>query len=500
MNTLWGAWHAFLLAFGNDPKAIRDTAIDLDRWITERGIALTWEDVDAVHAFATVQPAGGTKSIRDMSTAHAVVAETSLVFRASEGSRYIEHIEDECLYPFETATGEVFGYSPWINGRNFTIGIGPTSKGKTFTRLVLLSHFLKYGGLVRAIDIDPGAETLAKAFGNDAGILRFGEGRDRGFNPFVNCQGRDDRAFKGHLMRLLRLLLDSNDAEDMRGLTALDQETIDRAIAETLGLPRDAWKLGTLINHLPSSVRRKFTRWVYGDGATHDGMYAQYFDAAEDAIGDMCTPLGVYNLQAMKTLDPVLVPVLYEMFHRTTTYFEDPAVRGVPKLIDIDEARWMLKRDIGAKVIEESYVTGRKFNYGVSLWTQSPTHCLEATGWDGIRTACTSFLFLSDPTMDEDAYRGAFQLTLGECKAIRELEPQKELYIVQREAGISKKLILRAEPGQVVINTSTPAEAIYRDSVIDDLIAEYGTAKALELIYTQLTERRRVPIDRRRAG
>ncbi|MGH8537019.1 MAG: hypothetical protein ACREXM_11280 [Gammaproteobacteria bacterium] len=102
--------------------------------------------------------------------------------------------------------------------------------------------------------------------------------------------------------------------------------------------------------------------------------------------------------------------------------------------------------------------------------------------------------------MDEDAYREAFQLTLGECKAIRELEPQKELYLVQREAGISKKLILRAEPGQVVINTSTPAEAIYRDSVIDDLIAEHGTAKALELIYTHLKEKRRVSIDRRRAG
>src|SRR5204863_4803904 len=111
-----------------------------------------------------------------------------------------------------------FFFSNFIGGRAMLIGIGPIRSGKTFLKNTLATHFLKYGGVIRSIDIDPGTETLALAFGDDGGIFRVTADGRHGLNPFVNYQGEGDIGFVVHLTTLLIEMMRANDDPTLQQL------------------------------------------------------------------------------------------------------------------------------------------------------------------------------------------------------------------------------------------------------------------------------------------
>ncbi len=476
LNDVWGTAHAFIAAFGGNIAALRDRSIELDRAVTANGVSLTWEDVDIDYAFATLQPGGKANSIRDLTVRSEHMAAASLVYRSAVGQPTVEDLGgEEAQYIFETASGEAFYYSDFIGERSFVIGVGPTRSGKTFLKNTLTSHFLKYGGYCCALDSDPGTETLAMLFGEQARVFRLGG--EAGLNPFVMCRGAEDRAFIVHLSQQLLLMLAGNDDPALRTLEPTEQDELDNAIRKTLALPIGLRRLSTLVAHMPPHLARKFKRWVFGQNAAQQGRYAPIFDAQHDCIGPLVNRLSVFNLQRLRE-DPVLMkPLINELFYRVTTAFEDPRVRAVPKHVDIDEAKYALSIPSLQTFITEKVRTWGKLNAGITLWSQSPEDYLNIDGWDAIRTAATTFLFLADPKMDDALYRSAFKLSKGECEAIKALVPRKEVYIVQPELGVSKTLILDVEPTQHVVNTSHPRETQLRER----LIQQHGFEKGIQL-------------------
>lgn len=84
--------------------------------------------------------------------------------------------------------------------------------------------------------------------------------------------------------------------------------------------------------------------------------------------------------------------------------------------------------------------------------------------------------------MDVALYKETFQLTDGECEAIRSLQPKREAFIVQRDLGIAKKVILEVEPQQYVVSTSKPSDAVIRRRNID----AYGFEEGIRRTITEL--------------
>jgi type IV secretion system protein VirB4 len=87
---------------------------------------------------------------------------------------------------------------------------------------------------------------------------------------------------------------------------------------------------------------------------------------------------------------------------------------------------------------------------------------------------------MADPTLDDDEYKRVFNLTQGECDAIKNLRPQREAFIIQRDLGIAKKVILEVEPEQYVVSTSKGSETKVRDQNFASLGFEAGLEKTLK--------------------
>ena len=181
-----------------------------------------------------------------------------------------------------------------------------------------------------------------------------------------------------------------------------------------------------------------------------------------------------YNLKSIKD-DPTLLPiVMNEIFFRVTRLFENPDYRSVPKYLDVDEAHALLRIPHILDFLVRGVRTWGKYLAGVGLWTQSPKEFQTLEHWPALRAAASTFFFLSDPQMDANLYQNTFALTDGECDTIRSLKPKREAFIIQREIGIAKKVILQVEPEQYVISTSKPADAVVRARNFQRLGFELG--------------------------
>lgn len=478
----WGTGNSVIAVFGEDTTAIKNTALEMSSALGNANVNVTWESVSIQRAFASLQPGNSHISERVLNLTSSQHAAAALICQPSVGQPIIADMgNEEAQYVLQSKDGTPFYYSPYVNGRAMVIGIGPIRKGKTFLKNTFATHQQKYGGLYRAVDIDPGSEPVAGIFGENGGIFRATDGQHSGANPFASCRGEDDVAFKLHLTNLLHLFLQANDTLAYRSIEADEQEAMDSAIDSTIRLPKEMQTLSALIHHMPQKLKIKFARWVRADGdntSSGAGWYAHLFDNEVDAIGDLTKPIGVFNLQALKDKPTLIKPVLADILYRITTSFEDENLRHVPKVLDLDECHLPLSLPGFSERLVTFVRTWGKWFAMVQLWTQSPTELVKVEGWDALRSAATTFFFFSDPEMDSRVYKNAFPfLTTGECDAIRQLTPQKEAYIIQPELGISKIVIIDVEPAQRVVNTSHPREASLRDA----LIKEHGFARGLML-------------------
>jgi type IV secretion system protein VirB4 len=169
-----------------------------------------------------------------------------------------------------------------------------------------------------------------------------------------------------------------------------------------------------------------------------------------------------YNLRSLKDNKKILPLIMAELFFRTVRHFEDINALDVPNYLDVDEFHAMSKFDYIVDIIVRSVRTWGKYKGGVGLWSQSAKDFGDLPHWPALRSAASTFFFMADPSMDADLYKEVFLLSEGECEAIRDLRPKREAYIVQRDIGISKKVVLEVEPEQHVISTSRATEAAVR--------------------------------------
>ncbi|MBS1061159.1 Type IV secretion [Gluconobacter sp. Dm-44] len=475
LDERFGTISGQIVIFGDHPDQVIADAEKMTTAMEATQARLVWEKNGLPNAFKTLQIGGYRTSDRTSVGTESRFGAVSLYAAPAIGTPEVEDLgNEEAQYIFETVDGNPYYYSSYAGGKAFTFAIGPTGSGKTFFKNTITSHFLKYGGFVRSLDIDAGTEPLAHAFGNDGGIIRLGEddasGHPRGIDPFVSFAGDGSTAFTSHIIDLCRLLLDVNDNDETRILTGREQQTLDEAIIATLEITDPNLRtFRHMLAHLPESLKYKFGRWMTG------GVYDGIFNARQDGMGDSSKKIGVINLNKFKETPKIIKPVLLDLFYRVTMLFEDPAMRMLPKQLDVDEAHLPLSVPGFAERITTKARTWRKHMAGITMWTQGADDFANLPDWNVLRGAATQFIFMADPRMDDALYQSTFKITPGVTQMIRTLTPREEAVIVQPDLGIAKKVRLSVEPEQYVINTSHPREAADRDR----LMREYGPAEGL---------------------
>lgn len=472
----WGECQAAVMVFGENPHKINETARQLIKGMHQAGMGVVTESVNLPDAYRAMLPAGKHFSIRNMDLNCSQFGAATMIYRSSEGQVAVDDLRgEEAQYIFTCADGNLFHFSPFVSGRAVVICVGPIRTGKSFFRNTVASHFVKYGGFYRAIDIDPGTETLALFFREDGAIFRVGQG-NRGFNNFELAAGSDDMGFVMHQKALVIEMLKSNENAAMRTLESHEQYKLDQAIIATLRLPKQLRRLSTMVNHCPPELSQKLNRW-YGNG-----MYASLFDCENDAVGKLDKKVVAFNLSEIKG-DSVLLPLaMHEITYRITRAFETPEYRSIPKFLDIDEAHAMLSIKSMRDYIIRNVRTWGKWQSGIGLWSQDPSEFMKIEDWTALRSAASTFIFMADPTADKDLYKNAFNVTDGELEEIRRMKPKKEAYIIQRDIAVSKKIVVDVEPEQYCINTSRPDEATLRDQLVTEHGIEAGLQRTIEAL------------------
>ena len=475
----WGNSFTSLVVPHERPEVSAALARSFGRLLTARRATVVWENVGLPFVFSAIQPGGSVASRRKLTIASTRHGALSLSFKSREGQPTVTDLGgEEATLIFESATGEPFHYAPWVNEKAVVVAVGPTRAGKTFAKNTIACHFLKYGGFVRAVDIDPGGKSVADVFAEGGrGYLALGE--FGGLNPFISERDSEDVACAGHLSQLAMLMLEANDTQEMRRLDASEQKDLDRSIQAVMALPPGLRSFGRLFSHLGAPTRAKFGRWMEG------GLYNGILNAENDAIGAADKAVSVWNLAAFRDSPAVLRPVLLDLFFRVTRSFEDPAFRLVPKLLEIDEAHHALSIPAFREYVVAKSRTWGKWRGGLTLWSQSPFEYGRVPEWAAIRSAASTFLFMADGRMDEEEYKRVFPLVSGDIAAIRRLVPKRQIYLIQPELDIRKVLTLRVGPEQYAINTSTADEVVLRDR----LIAEFGINEGLRRAALELGQR-----------
>lgn len=456
--------HSFITVWDTDPKLLSNQCIAVKRAADIAGLSGCWETAGMSRAFKTIIPGGRDFSLRDVELTSNQAGAASLFYAPAIGQPVVEDLNnEEAQYVFMSEDGSPFYYNPFVGGRGVVIGIGPIRSGKSFTKNTLASHWVKYGGSIHGIDIDPGMEPVALCYGEDGARFVLEDGQSFGFNPFAVCKGIDDTDFINHLKNQILLMIKSNDAEEMRSLDTNEQIKLDEAIVATIKLDKDLQRLSTVVQHCPSSLRQKLSRWVHTtDPSKEHGIYAKYFDQKNDAIGSLDKKVVAYNLRSIKD-NPIVLPiVMAEIFYRVTRLFENPDYRHLPKYLDCDEAHALLKIPSVLAYLVRSVRTWGKWLGGIGLWTQSPKELKDLPDWPALLSASSTLFFMADPDMDVQLYKTTFQLSEGECQSIKKLRAKREAYIIQRDIGVSKKVILEVEPTQYVVSTSKPSDDVVR--------------------------------------
>jgi len=486
LRVKWTSSECYVVAHSDSPKALQSTVRQLTQSMLSSGFNHTWESVHLMDAFTAIQPVGSKASLRKLTTNHNQNAVIAPLYKPPSGQKTVPGVPGHLPQMILTDhANRPFYYSPFVEGKGLVIGIGPTRSGKTFFKLAAAAHALKYNCRYVAVDIDAGSEPFAQSL-DDSYIFRpFGEG-DGGFNVFDGRSVSNEISFKEHVIGLINLMLEVNDEPGARVLAEGDQAQIDAAIAACLGLPDEFKTFSHFATHLNVPLRNKLSRWL----ASNHGPYAELFDS------QVSTPISdsryqVYNLANLKDTQHLLNVAYRELFFRIRSQFENQENRSTPKFLDIDECHAPLRDPHFQEFVVSGSRTWNKWGVSIGLWTQSPKELAAIENWTAVMSAASTFVFTADNKLDVDLYRETFGLNKGQCDAIRNLQPRKQVYIVQPEIGVSATVSLSTSPVLDAMFTSHPQEAALRGKLVD----RYGFAKGIKLAVTGIQDLREKQTD-----
>jgi type IV secretion system protein VirB4 len=206
---------------------------------------------------------------------------------------------------------------------------------------------------------------------------------------------------------------------------------------------------------LPPHLQRYMSKWVEG------GVYGNSFDNVEDSL--QLARIQCFDFESVtKEQEDLIEPMLFWILRQINTVIQDRSNLGVPKHILFDELWKQLKSRQLLEMVLNSLKTGGKHLAGATLLTQSADDLGENA--DLIVNACSTFLFLPDPTFNRDRYRKLFHLNDREVENLATLEPREALL---KRSGHSKIIRLNLDAKSLWLFSTKPKDRLRRAREIE---------------------------------
>jgi len=232
-------------------------------------------------------------------------------------------------------------------------------------------------------------------------------------------------------------------------LSADDKETIEFNLNQLLQMPEKMHTFEYFISMLPIDLRDNFSRFV-------SGVQSKFFSKAKNS--SKINRINCFNLEKVYELKSLSDLSYYTLLFQIINDFKFRTPKHIPKYVNIDECHSPIKIKAVRDVIDNISRTGNKYMIGMSLFTQDVLELSKLEFWPALRTACATMIFVARPKLNEKLYKETLDLTDYEVSEIKSLIPRKELYLIQREANISKRLEFNPSPYYTEHFTSNPVE------------------------------------------
>lgn len=381
-------------------------------------------------------------------------ARLALAFAPSIGRVRSDDLDHEYLSVYETRTKTPFFLDPYEGGLRTMLILGAPRSGKSVNGNHIILSEQKYGGYTFVIDIGGSYESTVRLFGGS--VERIGIDGPR-INPFSLEPTEANLAF---LFQFVRLLLTKGGAQ----FSPEDEDVIEKSIRRMYFLSPEVRRLKHMV--LPPHLQRYLAKWIEG------GAYGKVFDNLDDSLH--LARIQSFDFEAVaETYQDLIEPLLFWILRQIDQVIHDPANLGIPKHILFDELWKHLKNRQLLDSAISSLKTSGKHLAGVTLLTHTAQDLGENA--DVIINACTTQLFLLDPTFNRDLYRKLFNLNDQEVLNLASLMPREAML---KRAGYSKILKLNLDPKSYWLFTTRPRDRKMRDR----LIAELGYDRAFETL------------------
>lgn len=456
----FGLYSLIGLIHSHDAQQVLDAAHVVNRAFVDAQAPCTEETQGSLSAYYALFPgnsmgdSASNFNVRQFWLRADHNARLALAFAPSTGSVHSDDLDREYLSVYETRTKTPYFLDPYVDGLRTTLILGAPRSGKSVNGNHIILSEQKYGGYTFVIDVGGSYESTVRLFGGS--VERVGASGPR-INPFSLEPTEANFSF---LFQFIRLLLAKGGAQ----LSPEDEDAVEKSVRRMYLVNASVRRLKYML--LPPHLQRYLTKWTEG------GAYGKVFDNVEDSL--RLARVQSFDFQDVtEDQQDLIEPMLFWILRQIDQVIYDPKNLGVPKHILFDELWKHLKTRRLLDAAISSLKTGGKHLAGVTLLTHTAQDLGDNA--DVIINACTTQLFLPDPTFNRELYRRLFNLTDQDLSNLASLGPRE---LLLKRARQSKVLRLNLDPKSYWLFTTRPKDRVLREQMIGEL----GYDRAFEFL------------------
>lgn len=452
----FGQFSLTVVIYDRDADALERTIAAFVTAAQTIGVSLITESDFANLAFLATLPGSHKYNQRAKCISESNYADLSFFYALDSGDKCCAYLEDEYLAVLTTRNDELHFFNLHRGENGHTCIIAPPGMGKSFLCNFLIAQSTKYDPYITIIDLGGSYEYTTQLLGGNYVNIASGE-RKFNLNPFRMDHTPENLDF---LTAFVCGLI-----EDAGGrLDDKDKDDIYKKIDQLYAIEDPSLRtLSTLSRTLPERLTDRLHRWVHG------GQYGHVFDNPEVIDSLTISDLQTFNFSGFdEKKDGYLQHLFFYILHRASHVIYDDAHLGRLKVFLIDEAFKVLKNPSVLAFFSTALITWRKLGAIFLFASQALSHFEKLGVVEEVVTACSTKIFLSNPSIDAAKYADLFKIPLEIAESIGTLVPKRELLAAQdpdptKKTNEKTAKILRLE-------VSPQERWLYANSVRENLL------------------------------
>jgi type IV secretion/conjugal transfer VirB4 family ATPase len=467
----FGKFSLTIILYAKDRDAADKAADDFYKVFSRTGGSIYSETINQLSAFFATVPGNYHFNYRQLWITNNNYADWSFLFSLHEGERWNSHLDREALAIVETANATPYylnlhqqirdGNGSRTDDVAHTFILGRTGSGKSFLMNFLTTAIQKYEPYTYIFDLGGSYKKLTHLFGGT--YVKLGaQGGDFTINPFSLEKTPDNIQF---LYSFVKVLIEGDGDYTT---TNDDDRNLHQVIDTIYSLDPSIRRLGTVAGTLPRHLADRLERWLEG------GQYGFLFDNADDNL--TLAKFQCFDFAAMEAYPEILQPLLFYVLHRASAVMNDPRIASTLKIFELDEAWRFFTIPAVLNYITNAARTWRKHNGILLMATQSVNELQRSDLLDIIVESFPTKIFLANPNMNFDLYKGVFHLNEKELDLISTLIPKREALL--KTATMAKKFALNVDAKSYWLYTNSPKD----NERFNATVQQHGFDKGLEIL------------------